>query len=85
MKALVPLVKVVILVVVIAAIAVGTTAYAKKPGGGGEPCHPEIMCPMIWDPVICEDGNTYSNACVAYVWCQTDCEPAGGGPIPLIE
>ena len=82
MKKLVPFAKVALLVLVIAAIAVGTTAYAKKPSGPA-PCHPDIMCPDIWDPVICEDGKIYSNACYAYVWCQTDCEPIGGGPIPL--
>ena len=85
MKEYVPVLKVVLLLVVIAAMACGTTALAKKPGGGDGPCHPDILCPMVWDPVICEDGKIYSNACVAYVWCQTDCEPAGGGPIPLIE
>ena len=76
-------VTIVLLFVVMAALAFTATAYAKKPGGGGGPCHPDIMCPMIWDPVICEDGKIYSNSCVAYVWCQTDCEPAGGGPMPL--
>ena len=82
MKTLVPFAKVVLLVLVIAAIAVGTTAYAKKPGGP-VPCHPDIMCPDVWDPVICEDGKIYSNDCYAYVWCQTDCESIGGGPIPF--
>ena len=75
---------VMLLVVVIAAIVLTANAYAKKPGGDG-PCHPDIMCPAVWDPVICDDGKIYSNACVAYVWCATGCEPAGGGPIPLIQ
>ena len=78
------IVVVAVLLVLVGVIAFTATAYAKKPGGGG-PCHPDIMCPAVWDPVICEDGKTYSNACVAYVWCQTDCESTGGGPIPLIK
>lgn len=85
MKKIVTVTKVVVILAVLGVIVAGGMAFAKKPGGGGGPCHPEIMCPMIWDPVICEDGKIYSNACVAYVWCQEDCEPAGGGPIPLIE
>ena len=74
---------IVLLVALTAAVVFTATAYAKKPGGDG-PCHPDIVCPMVWDPVICEDGNTYSNACVAFVWCQHHCEPAGGGPIPAV-
>jgi hypothetical protein len=85
MKRLVPVMKVLLLVLVVGAMACGGLAYAKKPGSGDGPCHPEIMCPMVWDPVLCPDGKIYSNACVAFVWCQTNCEPIGGGPVPLIE
>ncbi len=66
-----------------AAVAIGTKVEAKgKPGGGGK-CPRNIACPMVWDPVICDDGNVYSNSCVAYAACATGCESTGeGGPVP---
>jgi hypothetical protein len=53
-----------------------------KPGSG---CPRKgVMCPDVWDPVICDDGQIYSNSCYAWVWCATGCEPYGdGGPFPL--
>ena len=53
----------------------------KKPGLDDCP-RTGVMCPDVWDPVICDDGQVYSNACYAWVWCATGCEPYGdGGPI----
>ncbi|MCO6438284.1 MAG: hypothetical protein J5J06_14410 [Phycisphaerae bacterium] len=67
---------------VVVAVGVGTMAYAKKPGGSG--CPRPILCPDVWDPVICSDGNIYSNDCYAYRACATGCVPYGdGGPIPV--
>ena len=34
---------------------------------------PDIYCFDIWDPVTCDDGVTYSNACYAYRACATGC------------
>lgn len=54
-------------------------------GGGGDKCpRTGIFCTTEYDPVICDDGNVYSNACFAYVACATGCEPYGdGGPVPV--
>ncbi len=62
----------------------GAAAGGKKKPGDDDGC-PRIgwVCPDVWDPVICDDGETYSNDCVAWVWCATGCESLGQGPIPL--
>ncbi|HUU84641.1 MAG TPA: hypothetical protein VM243_14170 [Phycisphaerae bacterium] len=79
-----PAIKLVLLLAVLTAIGLPDTAYAKKPGGGGDDdCPRDIMCPAYWDPVICDDGQTYSNACYAYAACATGCESMGQGPIIL--
>jgi len=74
-----------VLVVILAAVvmACGSDAYAKKPGGGINQCpRTGVMCYDLWDPVICDDGNVYSNSCYAWVACAEGCEPYGdGGPI----
>jgi crotonobetainyl-CoA:carnitine CoA-transferase CaiB-like acyl-CoA transferase len=67
---------------VLAMSAAATTAVAKKPKPGGPPCGPDA-CTMEYDPVLCADGNVYSNACVASQHCQTDCEHIGPGPVPV--
>ncbi len=39
-----------------------------------------VSCPMVYEPVVCDDGNTYFNECAATYWgCTTGCESAGGG------
>ncbi|UCG34500.1 MAG: hypothetical protein JSU68_07625 [Phycisphaerales bacterium] len=86
MRKYVPVFKVLLLLLVVVALWFTAAAYAKKPGGGGgDGCPRDIMCPDYWDPVICDDGNIYSNDCYAYAACATGCESLGGGPIPLIE
>ena len=57
--------------------------FKGKPGGGIEQCPRKgVMCIDLWDPVICDDGQVYSNDCYAWVACATGCEPYGdGGPI----
>lgn len=53
-------------------VAVETEA-AKKPK-----CPREgILCTLQYDPVICSNGQVYSNACFAYVDCATGCVPYG--------
>ena len=62
--------------------AIGSVAIAgkkpKPPGGGCKP--PLIFCLDVWDPVVCDDGNVYSNQCYADRACATGCESTGGGP-----
>jgi len=64
-------------------VVFGTMAFAKgKPQPN--PCpNWNILCADVWDPVICDDGVTYSNQCYANRVCATGCQPAGGGPIEL--
>lgn len=74
--------KIGIILVIALAIAVGSTTLAGKPN---KPCRsPLIFCLDVWDPVICDDGNVYSNDCYARRACATGCVPYGdGGPVPF--
>ena len=64
-------------------IAAGMT-LAAKPGGGGCPRpRPNCVCPMVYDPVVCDGGCTYSNACVARCAGATNCVSSGGGPVEV--
>lgn len=68
------------LALAVGALAVSTSALAKKPGGGGgggDECPRDVLCPDVMAPVICSDGNVYSNACYAYQACAEDCVPTG--------
>ncbi len=53
-----------------------TTAEAARPpfGGGGGP----IYCLDVWRPVICPNGQVYSNDCYALRAGQVGCVPWGG-------
>lgn len=51
--------------------SLGVAAYADK----CEP-DPDAVCPLIYDPVICNDGVTYSNSCFAAANCARGCRPA---------
>lgn len=64
---------------VLGALVVGTTALAKRPGGGGG--GGGIACPDVWDPVVCADGNTYSNQCYADVAKAPKPCTSVGGPV----
>ena len=61
---------------VMGALAYSSTALAKKPGGGGGGGG-GTQCPDVWDPVICSDGQVYSNYCYASVAGATGCVPYG--------
>jgi len=51
-------------------------AYASTAGAIGTPCPRRgIYCLDVWNPVVCSDGNIYSNDCYAYVACATGCHP----------
>lgn len=61
------------LVALIAGFAASTAVAAKKPPTGGGGC----LCPDYFDPVICSDGNTYSNFCQAGCAGATGCTRTG--------
>ena len=65
-------------VLLVAVVALGSVAYAKRPGPvpGGCPWK-NLNCLDVWDPVTCSNGVTYSNACYALRACATGC--TGGG------
>ncbi len=59
-------------------LAAASSSYALRLGGGFSGCLPPgTFCLDVWIPVICEDGNIYSNDCYAARACQFDCVPLG--------
>jgi len=65
---------------IVAVLVVGGTAVAK--GGGGKPTPggcpwSDIQCPDVYDPVTCDGGVTYPNACYAFAACATGCGASG--------
>jgi len=59
------------------ALVAGTMVQAKgKPGPLD--CPRDILCPDIYDPVMCDQGM-FPNACYAYAACATNCSGGGGG------
>ena len=78
MKRLLPFLKPIALLAAIAAVCFAADALAKGGGGLGG-CPRDIQCPMVYDPVTCDNGVTYSNACVAFAACATGCTEGGAG------
>ena len=60
--------------VALAVGALASSAAARKGGGGGGG---GIECPDVWNPVLCSDGNIYSNGCYALKAGATGCAPWG--------
>lgn len=54
------------------ALAMSPSATAEIGG-----CPRAILCPDVWDPVICDQGEIFSNSCYAYQACATGCVPLG--------
>lgn len=57
-------------------------------GGMGSVSHadkcvpdPNAICPLIFAPVTCNNGQTYGNQCFADADCARGCRPAEGEPI----
>lgn len=73
--------KIAFILLVVLALAAGAVAFAKgKPVPGDKPCKNSfIFCMDVWDPVVCDNGKTYSNQCYADRACATGCVPSGGG------
>ena len=77
--------KVLFVLALVTVIGLGSLSVVAK-GGPPKPgkCPDRfIFCLDVWDPVICDDGKTYSNECYARRACATGCVSTGGGPIPL--
>jgi hypothetical protein len=66
-----------ILIVAIVAAAVGIGAWALMISTSttveAGPCH----CPRLYAPVICDNGKTYPNQCVADCRNADNCAPTG--------
>lgn len=64
------------------ALAVALTAGALSFAATSEAkpkCPKEgIFCPTYYDPVLCANGQVYSNACFASVACAVGCVPYSG-------
>ena len=66
----------------VTALVMGGVAMAKKPTKppkpipGGCPWK-DIQCLDVYDPVTCDNGVTYSNACYAFAACATGCSDGG--------
>jgi hypothetical protein len=63
---------------VVAVVCVGLSAgstgvftEAREAAGG-------CICPLIYAPVTCDGGKTYSNQCVANCHHARNCVPSGG-------
>ena len=68
-------------VLLLAVVVMGGITLAKK-GGGGKPIPggcpwSDIQCPDVYDPVTCDNGITYPNACYAFAACATGCSDGG--------
>jgi len=76
--------RVVVLLCLVALLAGASAAFAGKPNK--PPTPPICDCYPIEAPVICSDGITYLNQCVANCAGATGCVPTdsggGGGPQP---
>jgi hypothetical protein len=60
------------LFVIAAAAAISLVAVTTTPAEAG-PCR----CPLIYGPVICDNGKTYPNPCVAECHHAKNCVPTG--------
>ena len=59
-----------------AASVVALGMYANVVVAGGKDCPPKPkFCPLLWAPVICDDGKVCPNQCWADKRCATGCEP----------
>lgn len=59
---------------VLVAVSGGLLASVVQAAGGGGG---GINCPDVYDPVICPNGQIYSNACYASLAKQRNCVPWG--------
>ena len=56
----------------------GATGQGKNMVKGGQPiAADQARCPLIYGPVICDNGKTYPNMCVADQHHAKNCVPTG--------
>ena len=79
MKRFLPVLKLLVLVAAVAAVCFAADALAIGGGPLGGCPRTGIQCPMVYDPVTCSNGVTYSNSCFAFVACATGCSEGGAG------
>ena len=60
-----------------AALCAGSLTLATSAEAVRQCPRPGILCTDQYDPVICSNGQVYSNSCYAYVACATGCVPYG--------
>ncbi|TVQ29867.1 MAG: hypothetical protein EA376_14570 [Phycisphaeraceae bacterium] len=64
-----------------AVIGFGAIAHNQEATAGlviDEDCLPGVDCLDVWDPVLCPNGQVYSNFCYAAKACQKGCVWLGG-------
>lgn len=62
---------------VVAALSVPAPSQAAIAIGCGQ----GYECLDVWKPVLCPNGQVYSNSCYASKACQTNCVPYGGDTV----
>ena len=62
-------------VAVIVAMGLGVLSIFTEAEAAG------CICPLIYAPVLCDNGKVYSNQCIANCRHAKNCVPIGG-PIP---
>ena len=67
-------------VVALVACAIGLWVVAMSAPAQAAP---GCICPMVYSPVQCSNGRTYSNLCVARCNKATGCVPLPGYPPPI--
>jgi len=76
--------RIVVLTLVLSVLVAGASMiFAAKPPSGCPQGKPGCFCPTYYEPVMCDGGCVYSNACFARCAGAKNCHPTGPGPVPL--
>lgn len=77
-----PILRIIFLALLLTALA--AVAMTLSPSRAAADCVPDpfLVCPAVYAPVLCDDGNIYGNFCEATRVCATGCELIWG-PIEL--
>lgn len=66
-----------VFVLALASIILGGSSVSVPSAEAHSHCLPGVVCPTVYQPVICENGQVYMNICFANKDCQKDCKPFG--------